>query len=393
MSSQPEATGGLSRAIALGAALLVGINLRPAITSVSALLEHVSTTFALSAAATGVLATLPIVAFGISAPLGPMLARRIGTARALLVAMVVLAVALALRVLDGWMLVPGTFIAGAAIMMGATLIPPFLKSLGASGLWVGLSTMSFGVGAALGASASVPLERVLGGTAPALACWAVLALIAAAALLLVGRGDSVAAQHRPRIAITRDNRSTVLIMTAVFSLQSLLYFAVTTWLPSMLAERGTDPGTAGWLLGWFSLIGLIPSLVAPVIARRRSALTWFGPGLGLAMAAGYAWFAFSSGMDTAVVSWIGIVQNAGFGLAMGLLVSLAADAPSASILSAIAQGVGYAVAGVGSLLLGLLHDATGDWTASILVMALLGIALSACTAMVIRRRPVSLIAA
>ncbi|REJ06116.1 MFS transporter [Microbacterium bovistercoris] len=382
-----------ARAIALGAALLVGINLRPAITSLSALLDHVSTLFRLGDAGTGVLATLPIVAFGVTAPLGPMLARRIGTARALLVAMVVLAVALALRVTEGWMLVPGTFIAGAAIMMGATLIPPFLKSLGASGLWVGLSTMSFGVGAALGAGLSVPLEHILGGTAQALASWAVLAVVAAAALLFVGRGTGVAEQHRPRIAITRDNRMTVLIMTAVFSLQSLLYFAVTTWLPLMLAERGTDPATAGWLLGWFSLIGLIPSLLAPVIARRRGTLSWFGPGLGLAMAGGFAWFGLSSGMDTAVVSCLGIVQNAGFGLAMGLLVSLAADAPSAGILSAIAQGVGYAVAGVGSLLLGLLHDATGGWTASILAMAGLAVALSACTALVIRRRPVSLIAA
>ncbi|MFC4139055.1 MULTISPECIES: MFS transporter [unclassified Microbacterium] len=388
-SAEPS---GAARAIALGAALLVGVNLRPAITSVSTLLDHISTTFALGDTGTGILATLPIVVFGVSAPLGPLLARRIGTSRALLAAMVVLAVALALRVVDGWMLVPGTFLAGAAIMVGATLIPPFLKSLNASGLWVGLSTMSFGVGAALGAGLSVPLERALGGTAQALASWAVLAVLAAAVLLLVGRGADVAAQGRPRITIASDNRLTVVIMTAVFSLQSLLYFAVTTWLPSMLAERGTDPATTGWLLGWFSLIGLIPSLVAPVIARRRRALTWFGPGLGVAMAAGYAWFALSTGTDAAVVSWLGIVQNAGFGLAIGLLVSLAADAPSAGILSAIAQGVGYAVAGVGSLLLGLLHDATGGWTASILVMAILGIALSACTALVIRRRPVSLIA-
>jgi CP family cyanate transporter-like MFS transporter len=383
---------GAARAIALGAALLVGINLRPAITSVSTLLDHVSTVYQLGDAGTGALATLPIIAFGVTAPLGPVLARRIGTSRALLVAMLALAAALALRVVNGWMLVPGTFLAGAAIMMGATLIPPFLKSLHASGLWVGLSTMSFGVGAALGAGASVPLETALGGTAQALAAWAVLAVIAAAALLIVGRGADADGQQRSRITITRDNRLTVLIMTTVFSLQSLLYFAVTTWLPSMLAERGTDPATAGWLLGWFSLIGLVPSLLAPVIARRRRALTWFGPGLGLAMAAGYVWFALSSGMDTAVVSWVGIVQNAGFGLAMGLLVSLSADAPSAGILSAIAQGVGYAVAGVGSLLLGLLHDATGGWTASILVMAALGVALSACTMLVIRRRPISLIA-
>ena len=189
-----------------------------------------------------------------------------------------------------------------------------------------------------------------------------------------------------------NTRLTVGLMTAVFSLQALLYFAVTTWLPLMLAAHGADAAQAGWLLAWFSLIGLVPTLVAPVIARRRRVLTWFGPGLGLAMAAGFVWLALDHGSDPAVVTVLGIVQNAGFGLAMGLLVSLSADEPSAGLLSALSQGVGYAVAGSGSLALGVVHDLTGIWTASILIMAGCAVALSACVALVIRRRPVSLVA-
>ena len=293
MSSASDRIGGAARALALGAALLVGVNLRPAITSVSTLLDQAAASFHLDGAERSLLATLPIIAFGLTAPVGPIVARRIGTARALLVAMSVLGAALFVRVLGDGMLLPGTFLAGAAIMMAATLLPPFLKSLDSSGLWVGLSSMSFGVGAALGASLAVPLQHALGGTGPALAAWALLAVLAAAAMLPVGRGAALPVGRQARMSFAPNTRLTVGLMTAVFSLQALLYFAVTTWLPLMLAAHGADAAQAGWLLAWFSLIGLVPTLVAPVIARRRRVLTWFGPGLGLAMAAGFVWLALA----------------------------------------------------------------------------------------------------
>lgn len=388
--ARPASTGSAARAFALAAALLVGVNLRPAITSVSALLDQATSEFGLGGVERSLLATLPVIAFGLTAPVGPLLARRLGTSRAILVAMTVLAAALVLRVLSGWLLLPGTFLAGAAIMVAATLLPPYLKSLGASGLWVGLSSMSFGIGAALGAALAVPLDEAY-GVAPALAAWSLLAVLAALAMLAVGRGSASTAPTRAPIAIPAGTRATVLLMTTVFSLQALLYFASTTWLPLMLSSHGETRAIAGGLLGWFSLIGLIPTLVAPVIARRRRILTWFGPGLGVTMAAGFTWFALDGGHDAAVVTLLGIAQNAGFGLAMGLLVSLAADEGSAGILSAIAQGSGYAVAGAGSLLLGVVHDSTGTWTPSLLIMAACGLLLAGSVALAIRRRPVSLI--
>lgn len=388
--ARPAPTGTAARALALGAALLVGVNLRPAITSVSALLDQATSEFGLGGVERSLLATLPVIAFGLTALLGPLLARRFGTTRAILAAMSALAAGLVLRVLSGWMLLPGTFLAGAAIMVAATLLPPYLKALGASGLWVGLSSMSFGVGAALGAGLAVPLDEAF-GLRPALAAWSVLAVLAALAMLAVGRGSAATAPVREPVSIPADARVSVAVMTAVFSLQALLYFAVTTWLPLMLSSHGESRAAAGGLLGWFSLIGLVPTLVAPVIARRRRILTWFGPGLGLVMAAGFVWFALDGGHDPVVVTVLGIAQNAGFGLAMGLLVSLAADESSAGILSAIAQGAGYAVAGIGSLLLGVVHDATGTWTPSLLIMAVCALLLAGSVALVIRRRPVSLI--
>lgn len=45
-----------------------------------------------------------------------------------------------------------------------------------------------------------------------------------------------------------------------------------------------------------------------------------------------------------------------------------ADAAS---LSAMAQGVGYVLAAFGPLLVGVLHDVTGSWTAPLVVLLLL----------------------
>ncbi|KJL19460.1 putative transporter YycB [Microbacterium azadirachtae] len=390
-AGHPTATGA-ARALALTAALLVGVNLRPAITSVSTLLDALSHTYGLDPLQRGILGALPIVTFGLAAPLGPLLARRIGVHRALATAMVLLAVALGVRVLASWTLLPGTCLAGIAIMIGATLLPPFLKSLGASGLWVGLSSMSFGVGAALGASLSVPMSRLFGAPSPSLAAWAILAAAAAAAMFAVSPIPAAAASagSRMRTRIPPSARPTVALVTAVFALQALLYFSVTTWLPLLLVSRGADAAHAGGLLAWFSIIGLIPTLVAPVLARRRGILTWFGPGLGVVMIVGFLWFAFDGSPDAVIVTMLGIVQSAAFGLGMGLIVSLAADAASAAPLSAIAQGVGYAVAGLGSFALGALHDATDGWSAPLIAMAVISAAFSVAVALVIRRSPVSL---
>ncbi|RZU65850.1 CP family cyanate transporter-like MFS transporter [Microterricola gilva] len=387
----------LGAALPLVAALLVGVNLRPAITSVAALLDEASAHFGLSAELSGVLVTLPVIAFGLTAPIGPWLARRIGVARALGWAMLVLAVALALRVLAPAMLLPGTFIAGAAIMAAGTLLPQYLKSLNAGGLWVGLSSMSFGVGAALGAGVVVPVHRATGESVPAaLGLWSALAVVAAIAIFLVAQrsGGAARSERRPRLTVPERGAGTIALVTAVFGLQALLYFAVTAWMPQFLADRGIGADERGWLLAWFSVAGFLPTLVTPMIARRPAVLRWFGPGLGVAVLLGLAWlFVASSDQYVWVVGLLGAVQSAAFGLAISLIVSLSANPPTAGVMSAVGQGVGYAFAGAGSLLIGIVHAASGDWSPSFALMAALAALLSVAVALVIRRMPVDLLAA
>ena len=116
LSSDAQRGWASSPALALAAALLVGVNLRPAITSISALLHETQTAYALNPFWASALATLPVVAFGATAPLGPLLARRFGVTRALTITMAALALTLVVRVISTPALLIGTFVAGAAIM-------------------------------------------------------------------------------------------------------------------------------------------------------------------------------------------------------------------------------------------------------------------------------------
>jgi CP family cyanate transporter-like MFS transporter len=379
----------------LVAALLIGVNLRPAITSVAALLDEASAHFGLSAELSSVLVTLPVIAFGLTAPIGPWLARRVGVAKALSWAMVALAVALALRAVLPALLLPGTFLAGAAIMAAGTLLPQYLKALGAGGLWIGLSSMSFGVGAALGAGLVVPVHAATGESVPvALGIWALLAVAAALTMAWVAgrRERTEPSESRPRLTVPPGGVGTITLVTAVFGLQALLYFAVTAWMPQFLADRGVATELRGLLLAWFSIAGFAPTVLAPMIAGKPRLLAWFGPGLGVVVLLGLGWlFVADDGAYFWVVGLLGAVQSAAFGLAIGLIVRLSANAPTAGVMSAVGQGVGYAIAGAGSLLIGVAHAASGTCGMSFALMGVLAVLLSIVIGLVIRRMPVDLV--
>lgn len=86
--------------------VIVGLNLRPAMSSVAPLLNRLQEVAGLSAAAAGVLTTLPVLFLGLAAPLAPLLAQRIGSERALSTALCLLLAGLILRGLP----LPGVFV-------------------------------------------------------------------------------------------------------------------------------------------------------------------------------------------------------------------------------------------------------------------------------------------
>jgi CP family cyanate transporter-like MFS transporter len=362
--------------------MLIGLNMRPAITSVATLLDVIAAE-QLSDWQTVVLSSLPIAAFGVTAPFIPWVARKLGVAVTLFIAMVVLFVALLVRAGADGMLLPATGVASVAIMFGSVLVPPFLRSLAATPFWVGITTTMFGLGAALGAWIAIPVYDGAGSNlAAALGFWAWPALAAAVAMLVVIVGiRRNAGSLVPATPATRQGAGWHLNIAVVgtFSLMAMVYATVIAWLPVVLQAQGIDPFTAGTLLAVFNIAGFAPTLMLGLIARRRHVLVGAAFASGLVLAAAMCGLALGvSSLAFGLVVLIGVSETALFGITMLLLVRN--ERPGSSILSATSQGVGYVLGALFSASFGGLYAATGSWTLALWLLCGISVALAAVAA-------------
>lgn len=353
-----------TRRRAIAYALLVvaaGLNLRDPITSIAATLGSVTSHFGLSPLGAAVLSSLPVVMLAVGAPLAPSLERRFGTDRALLGLSVLLALSVALRPVSSLALFTGTVVAGLSISGLSVLVPQLIREhLGRrAGLWSGVFSTSFGVSAAVGAGVTVPLVASTGSLPMALALWAIPAVVLVA-VAAVSVGPRPAQGSEP--VAGSGNRSRLLWqVTAFFGAQALVFFAVTAWLTTIYTDRGTTPGHAAGLLALASIAGLPGSLGISVLAGRMPRQHWLVIAVSVGTAIGLTGVVWAP-VDAApvFVTVLGFAQGATFGLAMALIV-LKADGQVARF-SAFAQGVGFAVAALGPLLLGVSRWAGLSWS-------------------------------
>jgi cyanate permease len=376
----------------LAGVLLTAVNLRASIAAVGPVLDDVRTDTGLSAAAAGLLTTLPVLCFALLAPVSAAAGRRLGAGRAVLGSLLLLAVALVLRVLDGPpVLLAGTLLAGAAMTVGNVLLPAVVKAgFGRrAGTVTGLYTAALVAGAAAGAAFTAPLATVLGWRG-ALAAEAVPALVAAGVWARAGRGEVTAA---PAVAAASAGPAPVWrsgvawAVTGVQALHSTLYFALTAWLPTLLADRaGTDAASGSVAASVYQVLGIAGSLLVPAVLARRPGQT------GLALGVAALWTVPVAGLLVLPGAWpawaavAGLAQGAGIALAVTLVVLRAADAGVAARLSGMSQLVGYGVGALGPVAVGALSEATGGWTAPLLLLLAVGAGLAVSG--VVAARPV-----
>ena len=117
--------GGHRPSLIMYGALVVaaGLNLRHPITSVSATLDAVAVHYGLAPGGVAVLSSLPVLLLAIGAPLAPMLNRRLGPERSVLVLGAALGIAVALRPVGMVALFFGTIVTGTAISGLSVLLP------------------------------------------------------------------------------------------------------------------------------------------------------------------------------------------------------------------------------------------------------------------------------
>lgn len=341
-------------------------------------LAQIRTSLHLSGIEASLLTAVPVFFFGLCAPAAPALLRRFGVNRTVLAALAVVLLGTVVRLGPSWTtLLIGTALLGAGIAVANVLLPVLVKLHfpGRVGPITGLYTMTLNLAAAAAAGSIVPLSGAFGHSWRAgLAVWSIPV---AAALLCWGvlasrrQGQATTGGHALRaghpLSLLRNRRARAVVFFTAS--QSVIYYSILSWLPSIYQDHGISPLNAGILLSVTTLIGapvalLLPSLAARARDQRRYVIVVAG-----CAAAGL--FGLLLAPATAPYLWailLGIGQGGAFPLALTFFVLRTTHAAQTATLSMVSQTIAYLLAALGPLAMGTLHDGTGSWTVPIMVL-------------------------
>ncbi|MFJ7334108.1 CynX/NimT family MFS transporter [Streptomyces sp. NPDC101116] len=385
-----------TRLLVLGI-VLSALNLRPAITSLGALLEEVRDGLGMSGSVAGLLTSVPPLCFAVFGVMAPRLARRFGPGAVVCAGMAAIATGLLIRPYAG-----GTagFLAGSALaLMGIAvsnvLMPVIVKRWFPDrvGSMTGLYSMALALGTALAAAVTVPVTDALGGSwRTGLVLWAGLALAAVLPWLPFVRGRGLqpnegeraagqatrspapaAAEHArvqtPPLRMARSR--TAWALAVFFGLQATAAYITMGWMAQIFRDAGVPAGTAGLLLAVTMVMGVPLAFVIPRLATR---LPQQGPivvVLGLCGLAGYAGLYLAPAAGAWAWALLLGVANCAFPLALTMVGMRARTGPGVVRLSAFAQSTGYLISIPGPLLVGVLYQHSGGWGLPIALMSAL----------------------
>lgn len=416
--------------------LLLGANLRAGITAVGPVLPQIEHEVGLSASQASLLVSLPLVAFAVISPFAPRLAEAFRLERVLGLALVVLAAGIVVRSVPGPGLIwVGTGLLGAAIAVLNVLIPSLIKRdwphrIGPmTGVYQAVTALT----AALASGVVVPIADVApSGWRFALGIWAAVAIIGVAVFLpwilgvasRVGSGtaapraaapgpaapdatgpgsptpgsgadDDDAAPAVPPAVTASVARSRARLplgsalawqVTVYMGLQSTVYYTMVTWLPTIQISDGATPVQAGWYHFAFQACGLVGTLFAAFMIPRLREQSGLGAVFAASAVIGLLGLLFVPSLSLLWALFIGFCTGGAIVLAMALFGLRTTDYHRAAALSSMAQSVGYLFAALGPVMIGLLKDASGSWTAPLLVMVGVAVAQGVFIALAGRRR-------
>ncbi|MCX5556610.1 MFS transporter [Streptomyces sp. NBC_00038] len=428
----PATRAWMTRLVVVGI-VLTAVNLRPAITSLGALLEEVRDGLGMSGSVAGLLTSVPPLCFAVFGAMAPRLARRFGPGAVVCAGMAAIAAGLAIRPYAGN--TAGFLAATALALMGIAvsnvLMPVIVKRWFPErvGSMTGLYSMALALGTASAAAVTVPMTGALGGSwRSGLVVWAGLAAVAVLPWIPLARvrgagpergaagraqqgssvfgvpgrrgsaasGGSAPQRHSAGASVgtgsvpqrhsggssvrtgsvphepdaLRITRSrTAWALAVFFGLQATAAYITMGWMAQIFRDAGVPAGTAGLLLAVTMVMGVPLAFVIPRLATR---LPHQGPivvALGLCGLAGYAGLYLAPAGGAWAWALLLGVSNCAFPLALTMVGMRARTGAGVAKLSAFAQSAGYLLSIPGPLLVGVLYQHSGGWGLPLALMA------------------------
>ncbi|AMB91732.1 MFS transporter [Bacillus altitudinis] len=367
----------------LAALFLAALNLRPIITSVASMMSMIQSDLGVSALTASLLTTLPVLCMGVFAPVATKLSRRFGLERTLFFSIFLITIATGLRGTSQTVtiLLMTAFAGGVGISFAGPLLSSFIKKYfpKSPGI-VSVYSISMTVGAALASGLTIPIYLRSEHNLPlALACWAVLGVIALILWLGLARKNQQADHADVPLRLPLRNKKAIQF-TLFFGFMSSMFYSLTAWISPIALDFGNSPQYAAMLLTIFTLIQIPVALLVPAIVNRLGKPKLFLILCSLSELIGLIFLLLPMPILPAVI-FLGIGAGGLFPLALMLPIIETRTPEEAGTWSAMSQMGGYIMGGFGPFLIGLIFDISGHFQAAIvamlaIVMLMIGVQLS-----------------
>ena len=377
------------------AILLLAFNLRPAATEIGPVMPNLQADLGMDPIAAGLLTSLPPIAFAIFGLVAPAIANRLGLHRTIVLALVMLVVGSVARTVgdNSWVFIAWSTFALGGLAMGNVLAPSVIRTHFPRhiGLVTALYSLVLSIGVSVASALIVPAAEALGGWRPAYVAFAgagVVALLPWIRALRHDKGRSTGSRSpsNKTISLARIGRTRLGWAIAIFfGMQSAQAYALFGWLPSIYIGAGLSQQDAGWMLGITTGVGVPLAFLWPAYMERNPRPLKLQAVISAAGLLGYLGLLLAP----ATLPWLWAiliaVGTSSFPLILAMFGLKARTGAGTIALSGFGQGVGYALALVGPLMVGVLYDLTHGWTAPVLLFLLMSTVMTVAGFTALRR--------
>ncbi|VJC50876.1 cyanate permease [Streptococcus pneumoniae] len=360
--------------------ILIGVSLRTPFTVLPIILGNISQGLEVEVSSLGVLTSLPLLMFTLFSPFSTRLAQKIGLEHLFTYSLFFLTIGSLIRLINLPLLYLGTLMVGASVAVINVLLPSLIQANQPKkiGFLTTLYVTSMGIATALASYLAVPITQASSWKGLIL----LLTLLCLATFLVwlpnhrYNHRLAPQTKQKSQIKVMRNKQVWAIIIFSGF--QSLIFYTVMTWLPTMSIHAGLSSHEAGLLTSILSLISIpfsmtIPSLTTSLSTRNRQLM------LTLVSLAGVVGISMLFFPINNFIYWLAIhllIGTATSALFPYLMVNflLKTSAPEKTAqLSGLSQTGGYILAAFGPTLFGYSFDLFHSWVPSVAALLLIDI--------------------
>lgn len=381
MRNTPKKSISLTALYLVVCIVFIAATLRAPITAVGPVIPEMVAKLRLTSVSIGLFTAIPLICFSLLSTFMPRFSLLAGLERLLVFSLLLLGIGIIIRSSGSvFYLFAGSIFIGIAITIGNVLMPAFIKKRfpNRGGAITGIYLFSMNICSALAVGYSIRIGTVSGlGWKGSIGIWAFPAMITFFIWLpLLRRGEKPTASFQAS-SISRIWRSRLAWQISIFmGLQSVVFYALAAWLPTILQGWGMDAERAGWMLSYIQL-GQVPMMIlGPAFAARmknQTPLIWITFILWMV---GISLMIFFKARYIAAATLIaGAAVGLAFALATIFFLLRTRNVAESAALSGMAQSVGYFEAALAPPLFGIIHDLTHSWMLAIWLLLVLGFVL------------------